>query len=161
MALIETNGPKALALMGVIGLLFMLVGGVTYVANANTVSNAEVTEATVLSTELGESTNTDRVGNDYYPVVYYNYTVDGQEYEGSNLRAGSGRQVGSRLWAENIIEGYGEGESINVHYSPSNPSNSFVKGSMPLYPYALFGFGLLFFVPAVYMLRPYIKDLSG
>lgn len=155
MALIETNGPAALGLAAVIGILFMLVGGATYAVNANAISNAETTEATVVATEIGESVSPDSVGKNYYPVVFYNYTVDGQEYEGSNLRSGSGRQVGGRFWAEDIVDEYEVGEAITVHYTPSDPSNSFIKNSMPLYPYGLIVFGLLFFLPAVYMLRPY------
>jgi len=157
MSLIETNGPGAFALMAVIGLLFVLAGGVTYVANANTISNTETTEATVVATNIGESVNPDRVGRDYYPVISYEYSVDGQVYEGSNLRAGSGRQVGNRLWAEDVTDEYEVGENITVHYVPSDPSNSFIEASMPLYPYGLIVFGLLFFLPAVYMLRPYFS----
>ena len=158
MALIETNGPGALGLMAVIGLVFMTAGGATYAVNANTLSNAETTEATVVSTEVGESIPADsKVGKDYYPVVFYSYSVGSQQYEGSNLRAGSGRQVGDRFWAEDIVDKYEAGDKITVHYKASDPSDSFIKGSMPLYPYGLFGFGLLFFLPAVYMLRPYFS----
>jgi len=53
------------------------------------------------------------------------------------------------------VDEYEAGEKITVHYTPSDPSNPFIEGSMPLYPYGIFGFGLLFFLPAVYMLRPY------
>lgn len=158
MALIETNGPGALGLMAVIGVLFMLVGGATYAVNANSLSNAEATEATVLSTSIGESDNPDTVGSSYYPQIAYNYTVDGKEYRNSNYRAGSGRRVDSRFWAESIVEEYEEGAAITVYYTPSNPSNSFIKNSMPLYPYGLVLFGLVFFLPAVYMLRPYFGD---
>jgi len=66
----ETNGPGALGIAAPIGLVFMLVGGPTYAVNANTILNSETTEATVVSTEIGESVNPDRVGNDYYPVVF-------------------------------------------------------------------------------------------
>ncbi|MDZ7688759.1 MAG: DUF3592 domain-containing protein [Halobacteriales archaeon] len=157
MALIETNGPGALALAVAIGVLFMLLGTGMFVSNASTLSGAETTEATVESVSIGESVNPDRVGNDYYPVIQYRYTVDGEEYRNSNYKAGSGRRVDSQFWAEDIVEEYEEGETITVYYTPSEPSNSFIEKSMPAHPYALFGFGLLFFLPAVYMLRPYFS----
>lgn len=160
MALIETNGPGALAIMAVIGLLFMLLGVVMFAANTTTLSNAETAEATVESAGVGEKVNPDRVTNDYYPVIVYNYTVDGEKYRNQNYKAGSGRRVGDQFWAEDVVEEYEEGEKITVYYTPSDPSNSFIKDSMPLHPYALFGFGLTFFLPAVYMLRPYFSIID-
>ena len=160
MALIETNGPAALGIMAVIGVLFMLLGGGMFAANSSSLSNAEATEATVVSTSIGESVNPDTVGSSYYPQITYNYTVDGKEYRNSNYKAGSGRRVDSQFWAEGIVEEYDKGEAITVHYTPSEPSNSFIKKSMPMHPYALFAFGLVFLLPAVYMLRPYFNLLD-
>ena len=160
MALVESNSPAAFGIMAVIGVIFMLLGGVMFAANSSSLSNAEATEATVVSTSIGESTNPDTVGSSYYPQIAYNYTVGGKEYRNSNYKAGSGRRVDSRFWAEGIVEEYEKGEAITVHYTPSEPSNSFIKKSMPMHPYALFAFGLVFFLPAVYMLRPYFNLLD-
>jgi len=153
----ETNSVESILLIGGIGLLMLLTGVLTFVGNTMTLSDIESTEGTVIGTGVGESRGTEPGSpSTYYPVIKYEYTVNGGTYTNSNYRLGSGRPTMSSFRAEEITTSYREAGEVTVYYEASDPSNSFIKKDRPAHPYALMIFGLILLMISVKMLTPYL-----
>ncbi len=127
-------------------LCFGMAGG-TYVVAVHqptqTMQRAEPVDGVVTSTEVA-SQSTDN-GNQYYPVVTYEYQFDGQTYTNDDYSLVGGAPAGSPGRAEEFLEDYTAGQQVTVYVVPGNPSNSFLRrGSAGLTIYAVVGaLGLL------------------
>lgn len=85
--------------------------------------------ATVIDTDL------ERVDGDYRPNVTYEYTVDGDSYQSSNLWPGQwDRSSESRSSAEAILEEYqigdstnADGEQVTAFYNPESPGEAYLR----------------------------------
>ncbi len=63
-------------------------------------------------------------GTAYYPVVHYEYSVNGRRYEGNRIRFGMEMGRGSPKWGQSIVDSYPTGGLIPVYYDPADPSKS-------------------------------------
>jgi len=76
------------------------------------------------------------------PVVRYRYTVDGTEYTNSQLCPVAGATCTGD--AEEVVEKYGEGETVTAYVDRTNPEDSYLIQPGPPYGFLfLTGFGVL------------------
>jgi hypothetical protein len=95
----------------------------------------EPTEATVISSDVHG------MGEDRELDVTYEYTVDGETYESSNVYPGA-FDLNSN--AEAVVADHPEGATVTAYYDPANPSNAFlIKTRNTLILLLMTAFGLL------------------
>lgn len=87
------------------------------------VLSASVEARTSTSSEGGTSTS-------YYPVVLYEYQVNGQTYRNNRLTLGSQMGSGSG-WAQGRAAQYPTGSIVQVYYNPENPLDSTLEQRAP------------------------------
>ena len=123
-------------------------GGYMWVEQGEQINSYESTEATVISSQVDveRQTNPDSGGTDrtYHPDVTYEYTVDGETYESSNVMPGPGRSASGKNRAQNIVDDHPEGETVTAYYDPENPSNAFLVKNRQLKFIGVAAFGGLF-----------------
>ncbi len=88
-----------------------------------------VTGGQVLATSIDARQSTDTHGHSsisYYPVVVYEYSVNGQVYRSDRLsvEGAIGTDVGR---AQTKVNSYPQGSSVSVHYNPNNPQQSGIE----------------------------------
>jgi hypothetical protein len=143
------NSFFGMAMAVLIGLAFAGGGGYMWMEQGERIDTFEPTEATILSSEVGVNEGDADDGPTYYPSITYEYTVDGQTYEGTNVLPGPGRtSKGNRGWAETIVENHPEGETATVYYDPDDPSTSFLLKKREKMWLAFIGIGGLVSVAA-------------
>jgi hypothetical protein len=65
----------------------------------------------------------------YYPVVMYEYQVNGQRFMGSRINFGAQVGYGSANWAQKTIMRYQTGGMVEVYYDPNDPTQSVLERS--------------------------------
>ncbi len=81
-------------------------------------------------TVLTSSVQSKRTGTSisFYPVVVYQYTVNGQSYQSQHIKAGEQffniRIIGD---AEATVRRYPSGAQVTVYYNPVNPSEAVLE----------------------------------
>jgi hypothetical protein len=63
----------------------------------------------------------------YYPVVQYEYTVNGQRYLGNRITFGMDVGYGWTGMAQRQIANYAPGANVAVFYDPSEPGNAVLE----------------------------------
>ena len=63
----------------------------------------------------------------YYPVVQYEYTVNGQRYLGNRITFGMAVGYGWTGMAQKQITGYSVGSNVAVFYDPNQPENAVLE----------------------------------
>ncbi len=81
-------------------------------------SSVEIRHGT--SSEGGRTTS-------HYPVIAYEYQVNGQRIYGQRLAFGGEVGYGSRTTAENIVAKYVPGSNVPVYYNPENPNDAVLE----------------------------------
>jgi hypothetical protein len=88
-------------------------------------------QGTVLSVEIKEHSSIDEEDHPssvtYEPVVQYQYTVSGQQY--NNKRIAFGATSFDRSTAQKKASQYAVGMAVTVHYDPNKPSESVLETS--------------------------------
>ncbi len=92
------------------------------------------TQAKVLSSQVGVGHKTDAVLKEmYYPEVSYEYTVNGQTYQGNRFWPEK-LQISHADKIQSTIAEYPVGSQVIVYYNPQNPADAYLqplKGSAP------------------------------
>ena len=65
----------------------------------------------------------------YEPKIQYEYTADGQRYQSDQLSYSMVGGTSVESWAENIVDKYPQGSSVQVYYNPSKPSEAVIEHS--------------------------------
>jgi len=120
--------------------LLLLVGGVVgpyYTAGAT--QGHETTDGTILSSEV-ETQLVDQQGGQerrHYPIIEYEYTVDGEQYTNDRLylQGGctpDGTVCGTKAYESSVAavskaNDYPEGETVEVHYDPDTPRTAYLE----------------------------------
>jgi hypothetical protein len=65
----------------------------------------------------------------HYPVVVYEYAVNGQRFQSQRIRFGSEIGYGFKRMAENIVAKYPNGSLVSVFYDPQNPTEAVLEQS--------------------------------
>ncbi|MBP8164743.1 MAG: DUF3592 domain-containing protein, partial [Anaerolineales bacterium] len=63
-----------------------------------------------------------------YPVVVYQYTVDGKPFQCQTIKAGE-QYLNVRLMGQvqETVNRYPIGSNVTVYYNPSNPAEAFLE----------------------------------
>lgn len=118
------------------------------------VQEYEPTTATIQSTDIDVRTDSD--GDEHYnPVIEYEYTVDGEQYEQDNTFPGRfTRDRQSESWAQDIVDQYEPGEEVTVYYDPSAPQNAYLRNDgLPGGWFVAVGFVPVAIAGGVYLIR--------
>ncbi|MCL4248041.1 MAG: DUF3592 domain-containing protein [Anaerolineae bacterium] len=67
----------------------------------------------------------------YYPVVNYEYEVQGHRYRSNQLYLGDSIGYGSSAIAENKVAPYLSGNRVTVYYDPQNPGVAVLERASP------------------------------
>src|SRR5688500_614732 len=67
----------------------------------------------------------------FYPVVRYDYEVDGRIYRGTQRVLGDEVSKGVRSWAERDIAAYQPGMRVPVYYDPADPRQAVLERRAP------------------------------
>lgn len=126
---------KGLGLVGI--LLFVTLFAFFFTApvadHYSSVQHNEPTTATITETDIADRVNDDE--REYRPVISYEYTVDGEQYQESNVYPGRFiRWHGSESTAQRVVDSYQvgsnrqvSGEEVVVYYDPKNPGNAYLR----------------------------------
>ena len=147
------------------GLIFTGIGvGVGWFIGWPTLQDAKASESwpsvkgKVIESELVRSRNKDNKSS-YSADVIYEFTVDGEEFEGDNVWFG---QYGSsnRSEMQKIVTEYPVGKEVDVYYKPDDPNESVLQPGAFTSSYMLLIFGGIFAGVGLLMLSvPIIKML--
>ena len=129
---------STLSIVGVIfvftGIIFFIIGLIVR-RKVKKAQGWPVVSGTVESTEIKKHKTTTKQGRNsfrtsytYEPVVNYTYAVNGQTYASKRL-AYSGFQ-GAEVSAQEKLEQYPLGGSVQVHYNPKKPQDALLEVSM-------------------------------
>lgn len=121
------------AFMVAIGLIALLIGVMGVSATLST-GGWSVTQGTVIDTSIYREWGSGGHGSGghwtYYPVVAYQYHVQGVTYNSSRISA---VHMGSDYnYALGVVNKYPNGTMVEVHYDPNNPANSMLDTSIGL-----------------------------
>lgn len=132
----------------VAGAAFAGFGGFIWMEQGEQIDSYESTEATVLSSEVDVDVRNDPDSSadkrTYTAEVTYEYSVDGETYESSNVFPGPGESSSGQNQAENIVDDHPEGETVTAYHDPENPSDSFLIKDRQIMFLGMAGFGGLF-----------------
>lgn len=125
----STRNLGVLIAVGVLGLIALgvLIRTVQAWRKASTSKNWPSTTGTVLSATVAAGRTPGRNGVSYYPLVVYQYTIDGQHYTGNRLGFGSQVGVGIQSLAARGLANYPVGGSVPVYYNPNNPADAVLE----------------------------------
>jgi len=123
----DTKGALIVALLLFVA-VFVLFAGMPVVDHNSSVQHNKANTATVQGTDIDERTNDDE--REYSPVVVYEYTVNGEQYESSNVYPGQfTRWHGSRSAAADVVSEYTAGQQVTVQYNPNNPEEAYLQNN--------------------------------
>lgn len=144
----EGSGPfRGVLLPILIGLVIVGVGGYVYVDEGAALDSGVEVDATVVGSDVEQRIRYDADGDRrtvYYPRVTYEYSVDGETYRSSNLRAGLGRESMLESNARRTVERYPVGAQVTAYYDPENPSRAFLVAGRSSVPLIAGGLGAFF-----------------
>jgi hypothetical protein len=95
-----------------------------WVTGSATILEARVEARKGMTSDGGSATT-------HYPVVQYEYDVNGRTYYGARRVLGDEVSKGLRSWAERDIAAYQPGMRVPVYYNPSDPREAVLERSAP------------------------------
>jgi hypothetical protein len=130
-----SNSTPRLLLALLLGVGAVVGGGYLWVSQSEEIDTYKPVDATVVSSELGSSDN-----GASHAAITYEYTVDGQTHESSNIFPGPGDSTGTD--PQGLVNDHPEGASVTAYYDPANPSTAFlIQKRNVLFPVMLVGVG--------------------
>jgi hypothetical protein len=121
----------------ILGVIFLGIGALFLFLTlrarqkAKTSQGWPTAQGTVLSVEIRENSSYDEDDHNtsvnYEPVVQYQYTVSGQQY--NNKRIAFGATSFDRSTAQKKAGQYVAGMAVTVHYNPNKPAESVLETS--------------------------------
>lgn len=126
----------------VVGISMSGYGALNYYEQSKAVENTVEVNATVTGTDI--ETVHHRRGDNYAPVVSFEYRYQGTSYTSNNIfPTGADPSYDSESKANEFLEEYEPGEAVTAYVNPSSPSSGFLKADKskePLYFFAIGGF---------------------
>lgn len=111
-----------------VGFGVMTVAWVDHAAANDAIANAEPTTVTVVESEVNEHIDRDDNSREYSVTIVYEYAVDGETYESSNVYPGiSDRRYSSRSRAQGLVDRYEAGETVTGYVDPDDPDRSYLR----------------------------------
>jgi hypothetical protein len=68
----------------------------------------------------------------FRPLVAYEYSVNGQRFEGHRIVQSPGINRPVPHFAQKVVDRYGAGRQIEVRYNPARPAESVLEARVPL-----------------------------
>lgn len=109
----------------------LIIGGIGYflykrnqqsVAHRQAAQNWATATGTILMSSV-QSSSSSTGGYSIYPVIVYQFEVNGKTYQSQNLRAGDKYlKVNIPSQAQQTVDKYPIGAKVTVYYDPSNPA---------------------------------------
>lgn len=99
------------------------------------------TIATVIYSDIAAETRKDRAGRDvqrFLPVVAYEYTVDGTEYQAARMRF-TDSALANLDDARRVAERFPVGAGIEIRYDPAMPSEATIEADPDRFEYRMIG----------------------
>ena len=91
--------------------------------------NWNTTDGRILSSYVERRRRVSGTGStsSLYPVIAYEYHVDGQRYQGHRINFGS--EVGSSFasMTQGVVDKYPPGSAVSVHYNPEIPTQAVLE----------------------------------
>lgn len=129
-SLLLTIGGTACAVI----LPILIIGGIGYLlykrsqkstAYRQTAQNWPSTTGTILMSSVQSRRSSSHGGYSSYPVIVYQYEVNGTNYQSQRLKAGEQFFNVNVSWqAQEIVNRYMIGSTVTVYYDPNNPAES-------------------------------------
>lgn len=111
----------------VVGFGVATVGWVDHAVADATVEDAEPTTVTVSESEMSEYAGTADEETEYSVTIVYEYELDGETYQSSNIYPGvSDRRYSSQARARGIVDRYPEGETATGYVDPDAPGRAYL-----------------------------------
>lgn len=123
----------------------MLIQSVRNIVRIGATENWQQAEATVESIEIKRIKKAR--GDRFYPVIKYNYEVDGKLHAGDRTTFESGVVYQSENEAQYVAEGYLKKDDktrVSIFYDPLDPSSSTIFRGDKKSEYPLIFYGILF-----------------
>jgi uncharacterized protein DUF3592 len=104
--------------------LFFVVAGTRMRLLSAASANWPTAPGVIISSEVSESTIPTRRGvqTHYSASVRFKYAVAGSEYESQRVKYSGSPSSTDRIDADGIVSRYPAGQTVQVHYAPSDPS---------------------------------------
>ena len=123
-----------------IGVIALVFGALIYV-DAQSTQDWPSTVGTVSYINIRSEYHPAHRGNSeyytYYPSIYYNYTVNGQNYKGNVISKGIQRGEGDSSRLSEFVNSHSIGTQVTVYYDSSNPGDAVLQknsGTVNLIP---------------------------
>jgi len=123
----DKKGLGATLVLLFIALFLTAAGILPTLDHHSSVQEHEPVDATIISTDIRVEEDDDG-DKTYYPIVNYEYAVDGETYRQDNVFPGSfSRGFGSRSDAEAVVDQYDPGQGVTVQYGPRNHGQAYLR----------------------------------
>ncbi len=109
----------------------LIIGGVGYflykrnqqsIAHRQAAQNWATATGTILMSSV-QSSSSNTGGYSIYPVIVYQFEVNGKTYQSQNIRAGDKYLKVNVAWqAQQTVDKYPIGAKVTVYYDPNNPA---------------------------------------
>lgn len=109
----------------------LIIGGVGYflykrnqqsIAHRQAAQNWATATGTILMSSV-QSSRSSTGGYSTYPVIVYQFEVNGKTYQSQNIRAGDKYLKVNVAWqAQQTVDKYPIGAKVTVYYDPNNPA---------------------------------------
>ena len=123
--------------LSVLMLIYLSFGLVADIYKGNQTYLWEETTAVILLSDIFD--DVDSENNDFRPIIVYEYSIGGVQYECDNYRFEEYFiSSPSFFWTtESIIEDNRPGDAITIYYDESNPENACIKRGVKPWKYLL------------------------
>jgi len=117
-------------------------GGFDYYQQQRAVADAEPVNATVLETGVEADSAGSNTNVDYYPVVRFEYTYDGETYTSNDVYPASLQQsFDTESGARDIVDEYEVDSTVTAYTVPSSPGDGFLRKQQSDGPFTAIGIG--------------------
>jgi hypothetical protein len=129
--------------------VFILAGGIVAGFGVRNILNAHEsriwphTDGTIVYSEVERSTGS-KGDSSYSPGIKFQYSIQGQKYEGDIVAFGMKSVSAGRGFAERFVKKYPKGKDVKVFYNPSEVSKSVLEPGLSKRSFILFAFGISF-----------------
>ena len=117
--------------------------GVRNILNAHESRNWPYTDGTIVYSEA-ERRSGNKGRSSYSPRIKFQYSIEGQQYEGDIVAFGMKSVSAGRGFAERFVKKYPKGKDVKVFYNPVEISKSVLEPGLSKRSFILLAFGISF-----------------
>jgi len=136
---VSTVFPSIFVLVGLTLVLIYLPD----LLNANASKNWPTTKGKVVKSEVGSTASDSRNRGNFFPIVNYQFSVDGTSYTGEKVIFGLDNSWNATR-AREVIKRYPKGADVTVYYTPEKPETCLLEPGIKWQTFHVPGYGVLF-----------------